>query len=47
MSSGYTAAEDAMHPMAQLLEEIEDSLKEPKNGEIRSGIIVDKRPTKC
>jgi predicted SPOUT superfamily RNA methylase MTH1 len=32
------------HPMAQLLFEIEMTLQEPKTGEIRTGIIVDKRP---
>ena len=31
------------HPMAALLEEIERSLQEPFSGEIRTGIIVDKR----
>lgn len=33
-----------VHPMALLLDEIEDSLLEPQSGEIRNGIIVDKRP---
>ena len=32
-----------VHPMALLLEEIEQSLLEPKIGDIRPGIIVDKR----
>lgn len=32
------------HPMALLLDEIENSLLEPQFGEIRNGIIVDKRP---
>ncbi len=32
-----------VHPMALLLEEIEQSLLEPKIGDIRTGIIVDKR----
>lgn len=34
----------ANHPMAALLEEIEQSLQEPVTGEIRTGVIVDKRP---
>jgi len=32
------------HPMALLLNEIDFVLQEPKSGEIRTGIIVDKRP---
>ena len=32
------------HPMTALLDEIERSLQEPQTGEIRTGIIVDKRP---
>ena len=36
----YTAE---THPMALLLEEIEQSLMEPQSGEIRKGVIVDKR----
>lgn len=32
------------HPMAALLEEIERSLQEPTAGEIRTGVIVEKRP---
>ncbi|MEZ4682148.1 MAG: S1 RNA-binding domain-containing protein [Caldilineaceae bacterium] len=35
---------DASHPMAMLLDEIADSIHEPQFGEIRTGIIVDKRP---
>lgn len=35
----------ADHPMALLLEEIDASLQEPQSGEIRTGIIVDKRPS--
>ncbi len=35
--------EDDVHPMALLLEEIENSLLELKVGDIRSGIIVEKR----
>lgn len=34
----------ADHPMALLLAEIDASLQEPQSGEIRNGIIVDKRP---
>jgi small subunit ribosomal protein S1 len=33
-----------VHPMALLLEEIERTLLEPQGGEIRAGVIVDKRP---
>jgi len=33
-----------VHPMALLLEEIERTLLEPQGGEIRNGVIVDKRP---
>jgi small subunit ribosomal protein S1 len=33
-----------VHPMAALLDEIDSSLQEPQTGEIRNGIIVDKRP---
>ena len=32
------------HPMTALLEEIERSLQEPTTGEIRTGIVVEKRP---
>jgi small subunit ribosomal protein S1 len=32
------------HPMALLLSEIDHTLQEPKSGEIRMGVIVDKRP---
>jgi small subunit ribosomal protein S1 len=32
------------HPMAALLDEIDRSLQEPHSGEIRNGVIVDKRP---
>ena len=34
----------AEHPMAALLAEIERSLQEPAAGEIRTGIVVEKRP---
>ncbi len=40
---GYPST-TAVHPMALLLEEIERTLLEPQGGEIRNGIIVDKRP---
>lgn len=39
----YDATPD-VHPMALLLEEIERTLLEPQGGEIRTGVIVDKRP---
>jgi small subunit ribosomal protein S1 len=42
-AAGYDDVE-GMHPMALLLDEIELSLLEPQGGEIRNGIIVDKRP---
>jgi small subunit ribosomal protein S1 len=32
------------HPMTALLEELDASLQEPQTGDIRTGIIVDKRP---
>ncbi len=35
---------DKPHPMALLLDEIEESFLAPQAGEIRSGTIVDKRP---
>lgn len=38
-------AGEEIHPMALLLEQLdEESLLEPKSGEIRQGIVVDKRP---
>ena len=40
----YTEALVASHPMAALLEEIDRTLQEPQSGEIRNGIVVDKRP---
>jgi small subunit ribosomal protein S1 len=43
MEFGQTE-ESEIHPMALLLEEIEKTLLEPQGGEIRTGIIVDKRP---
>ncbi len=33
-----------VHPMALLLDEIDQTLLEPQGGEIRMGVIVDKRP---
>jgi small subunit ribosomal protein S1 len=33
-----------VHPMALLLDEIDETLLEPQGGEIRMGVIVDKRP---
>lgn len=44
MANSLASIEMNGHPMAQLLYEIEMSLQEPKTGEIRTGIIVDKRP---
>lgn len=41
----FAVAYPADHPMALLLEEIDASLQEPQSGEIRTGIIVDKRPS--
>lgn len=38
------AARGESHPMALLLEEMGDSLQTPQKGEVRSGIVVDKRP---
>lgn len=40
---GEDGAQD-VHPMALLLAEIEESLEEPQMGDIRTGIIMDKRP---
>jgi small subunit ribosomal protein S1 len=44
MVFGQDEVSDEVHPMALLLEEIEKTLLEPQGGEIRNGIIVDKRP---
>ena len=41
--NSWLAAMDKNHPMALLLDEIESSIQEPQFGEIRTGIIVDKR----
>lgn len=43
-NNSWLGAMDSSHPMAILLGEIEDSILEPQFGEIRTGIIVDKRP---
>ena len=40
----WLGSSNEMHPMALLLSEIDKSLQEPQFGEIRNGIIVDKRP---
>src|SRR5690606_8936374 len=44
MAFGQETGTDEVHPMTLLLEEIEKTLLEPQGGEIRTGIIVDKRP---
>lgn len=44
MRYGVEPVDMATHPMALLLDEIEQSLLEPQGGEIRTGIIVEKRP---
>ena len=44
MQGSWLGSSNEPHPMALLLEEIENSLQEPQFGEIRNGIIVDKRP---
>jgi small subunit ribosomal protein S1 len=44
MLNFQTAMDVSNHPMALLLQEIDMSLQAPKSGEIRHGIIVDKRP---
>ncbi len=43
-NNSWLGAMDSSHPMAILLGEIEESIQEPQFGEIRTGIIVDKRP---
>jgi small subunit ribosomal protein S1 len=44
MTQGDASMENGeLHPMAQLLAEIEGTLLEPQSGEIRQGVIVDKR----
>ncbi|MEZ4734055.1 MAG: S1 RNA-binding domain-containing protein [Caldilineaceae bacterium] len=44
MQGSWLGSSTEPHPMALLLDEIESSLQEPQFGEIRNGIIVDKRP---
>lgn len=44
MAFGQFEGSDEIHPMALLLDEIDKTLLEPQGGEIRTGIIVDKRP---
>ena len=44
MMYGQEMESGEVHPMTLLLEEIEKTLLEPQGGEIRTGIIVDKRP---
>jgi len=44
MAFGQYEGSDEIHPMALLLDEIDKTLLEPQGGEIRTGIIVDKRP---
>ena len=44
MRYGVEPVDMATHPMALLLDEIDQSLLEPHGGEIRTGVIVDKRP---
>ncbi len=40
----WLSDDGSVHPMTALLEEIERSLQEPTTGEIRTGIVVEKRP---
>lgn len=42
-NSWFTGS-DATHPMAQLLADFDLAMQEPRTGEVRTGIIVDKRP---
>src|SRR3954464_11048251 len=44
MAFGQYEGSDEVHPMSLLLDEIDKTLLEPQGGEIRTGIIVDKRP---
>jgi len=44
MAFGQFEGSGEVHPMALLLDEIDKTLLEPQGGEIRTGIIVDKRP---
>lgn len=43
MQGSWLGTSNELHPMALLLNEIDSSLQEPQFGEIRNGIIVDKR----
>jgi len=40
----WLTGSDATHPMAQLLADFDLAMQEPRIGEVRTGIIVDKRP---
>jgi small subunit ribosomal protein S1 len=44
MTMSQATMDMQVHPMALLLAEIDGMLQEPKSGEIRLGVIVDKRP---
>jgi small subunit ribosomal protein S1 len=44
MTMSQATMDTQIHPMALLLAEIDSMLQEPKSGEIRLGVIVDKRP---
>lgn len=44
MSNSQATIDLNMHPMALLLQEMDFALQEPRSGEIRTGVIVDKRP---
>jgi len=44
MTMSQATMEMEVHPMALLLAEIDSMLQEPKSGDIRLGVIVDKRP---
>ncbi|MCC6454358.1 MAG: S1 RNA-binding domain-containing protein [Caldilineaceae bacterium] len=44
MAFGLAEGTDEVHPMTLLLDEIDKTLLEPQGGDIRTGIIVDKRP---
>ena len=42
--NSWLGAMDPTHPMAQLLADFDLALHEPRMGEVRTGIVVDKRP---
>src|SRR6187455_1308064 len=44
MTMSQATMEFEVHPMALLLAEIDSMLEQPKSGDIRLGVIVDKRP---